>query len=317
MRRSACVLALSIAAATTAGATPPLRTSLVRTLPWGGEPGALGHRPAEESSPEGPMSFDVDASGHVYILDQVNRRVVVAGLDGSTWSFPIPSDTYQDVAIDEAGGVVLLDRLVSQSVTFVDATGRVTSDVLLVGRGIPEGGAVTALLSTADGVSVEVGHLYTVRIADGLGAPDAARTVAPGRPAADGNAWLRVARADPPTAVLVTAWPTMPGAPAHRFARVPFTTPVAQIDGYETDGAGRLWLACHVVVERPDAPFDVVSEAEEVVLVADGGAEVGRATLPAIRGHEEQLRAVRVGGDGALWALIPGADGASLWAVRP
>src|SRR5690606_35959327 len=46
-----------------------------RSAAWGSGPNDLGRDRPSEASPSGPMSFSVDGSGRMWVLDQVNGRI--------------------------------------------------------------------------------------------------------------------------------------------------------------------------------------------------------------------------------------------------
>ncbi len=135
-------------------------------LEWGTANNQLGHRRPQEGSPEGPMSFEVDASGRVFVLDQVNSRIQVFQDGRAPRSIPLPSDTFCDIAADEDGRLAVLDRQAGDELLILDESGRVESQLQLSGKEIPEGGLVTALFSRTDGTWVEVNNEKLVRVAD-------------------------------------------------------------------------------------------------------------------------------------------------------
>ena len=91
---AAAWLALAAAGAWIPG-TAAADPEVVVRADWGSAPGQLGRRGGDESAPEGPMSFAVAPDGGVWVLDQVNRRVVRFGGDGAYRDeLPIGSDTF-------------------------------------------------------------------------------------------------------------------------------------------------------------------------------------------------------------------------------
>lgn len=273
---------------------------VVAEAAWGRGPQDLGRRGGAESSPEGPMSFDVDERGRAVVLDQVNRRLQRFEAGAAVGSVPLPADTYQDMALGAQGRVALLDRFGTSSVTIVDETGSVSSQVPLVGSGVPDGGSVTGLFQREDGTWVEVGHAELVRVATADGHPDVSRPMASGRFSADGSGLLRAARSGSHGAV-VTRTPAR-GAP-ELFATVPFELPVHHLTALDSEPSGRVLLGASLVEEEPVAPYDVLDEAEAIVLLDGRGNELRRWLLPATAGPEETFRAVRFGRDGAVYCM--------------
>lgn len=79
-------------------------------LPWGTGEGQVGLLPASEAATVGPDAIEVGPDGRIAILDQVNRRVVLADpKTGAITSFAAPLGGTGDVGIDAAGQIVVLD----------------------------------------------------------------------------------------------------------------------------------------------------------------------------------------------------------------
>jgi hypothetical protein len=264
---------------------------------WGGQLGELGRQGGDESSPEGPMSFVVDAKGRAIVLDQVNARLEIFENGEATRTVPLHSETFQDVAVN-GDGWVLLDRSGDEAVAFVGADGKLSHEVALRGSGVDEGGSVTALAQRDDGTWVETKHQEWVRIADADGHADAARPIASGRFAPDG-ASLRLARAGGAKASLVR---TMNGDAAVRWLE--FDGPIWALNALEVDGAGRIFVGAELATESEAAPFQTIDRSEEILVLDPSGAEIARLSLPPSTGAEETFRSLRVGPDGALYQLV-------------
>lgn len=294
-------------AARAPSAASAVQTSEVFHARWGGAKGELGRRPANESSPEGPMAFAVDARGRAFVLDQVNGRVQVFEPGREPRSIPLPGDTYQDVALGKDDGLVLLDRLSKESVAFADARGKVTHEIPLAGEGIAEGGDVTGLFQRDDGTWVEVKHANLVKIADADGAPLDDRTIVQGRFGADG-AVLRASKSGDRAAWV--AQKTERGVAP--LAKVSFDLPVWQLLELDSDAEGRVFLGASLLEEAAAAPFDVIDAREVVVVLDKSGSELARVELPASTGPEESFRRIRVGADGAVYHLAYEERGATM-----
>lgn len=309
LRRPATPVPAPPAAPTPAAPAPalPAKSEQVFHARWGSAPGELGRRVGNESSPEGPASFAVDAHGRAFVLDQVNGRVQVFESGRAPRSLPVPSDTYQDVALTHDDGLVLLDRLSKESVAFADARGKVSHEIALVGHGIAEAGDVTGLFQRADGTWVEVKHANLVKIADADGAPLEERTIAQGRFGADGSV-LRASKSGA-SSVFVAQKTERGVAP---LAKIDFSLPVWQLLELETDAKGRVFLGASLLDERAQAPFDVLDAREVVVVLDASGSELGRLDLPASTGAEESFRRIRVGADGTVYHLAWDERGATM-----
>ena len=278
---------------------------------WGDGPSDLGRTRAPESNPEAPMSLVANAAGEVFVLDQVNARVQVFDAKGKiTRSIPIPTHTAQDLALDPRGGIALLDRLVDKAVVFVDATGKETKRVAIVGDGIQEGGAATGLFATNDGFWIEVEHRSMVRVALPNGDPDLARTTIEGRRTIDGGPLLQAAR-DPSGFAVVSSSGQTPF-----LVRVPFAEPVVQLEALESDAKGGVYLAAHLGIEQPIAPYTLIDQTVVVVALDAAGSELGRIEFPAPDAEDEQLRPIAIGPDGAVYHLHAGATAATLRRAR-
>jgi hypothetical protein len=287
-------------------------TETVFTARWGGAPGELGRKGANESNPEGPMSFAVDERGRAFVLDQVNGRVEVFAPGGSVKSIPLPSDTFQDVALAKNDALVVLDRLTTGSVAYVDETGRVTHEVALAGKGVLEGGDVTGLFQRDDGTWVEVKHQNLVRIADGDGNPLEERDIVQGRFGPSGV--LRASKSGERSLFVAEK---RDGRPAVALAKVGFEMPLWQILSLDTDRHGRIYLGASLQEESAVPPYDLVRAEEVVVVLEPNGAELSRVTLPRNSGPEESFRRIRVGADGAIYHLAFEQTGATLRKVQP
>jgi hypothetical protein len=283
---------------------------VVVSAPWGSGPGEIGRTRPSEGSPEGPMSFALDARGRIHVLDQVNSRIQIFEKGKEPRSVPLPSDTYQDIEVDSRGNTLVLDRLVTGSIAFIDESGSISHSVPIVGPGVPEGGGVTAMFARDDGVWLEVEHTSSVRVADASGAPDRERPIVAGRPSADGSARLSASLAGPLGASVTVASVTGGTEPVR--ASVAFPMPVVGLHALETDGAGRVYLAANLIREGPGPAFDILEEREMVVVLSPGGLEIGRFDIAPPQGPEEQLRPIRVAADGSIYQLICRARGASI-----
>jgi hypothetical protein len=268
---------------------------------WGKAVGELGLELPREANPEAPMSLSVDAADRVHILDQVNERIAI--FDHGVWkTIPIGSDTVQDLVVDPRGGYALLDRLKARHVRFLDSSGGERGDVQLEGPGVPDGGLVTALFAQKDGFWVEVEHQKLVRVALADGSPDSVRPTLEGRRSFNGGPLLRAAR-DPQGYAVVSA--------STFFARVPFSAPVLELVGLESDGT-TTYVAAHVGREQATEPFGLYDEKLFVVALDASGLEVGRFELPPNTGPAETLKTFTLSPKGEVHYLHVGQNGASI-----
>lgn len=313
LRRGASVPELPVAATpervtrVAAAAARPIETREVFRARWGASRGELGRRGANESNPEGPMSFAVDPGGRAFVLDQVNGRVQIFEPGREPRTVPLPGDTYQDVALGKDDGLVLLDRLSKEAVAFADARGRITHEIPLAGEGVAEAGDVTGLFQESDGTWVEVKHANLVKIADESGAPLDDREIVQGRFGLGGGV-LRASKSGSHAAFVAER----SSAGVKVLAKVTFDLPVWQLLELDTDRAGRVFLGASLLEEGTAPPFEVADEREVVVVLDAAGSELRRLELPASSGPEESFRRMRVGADGAFYHLAYDERGATL-----
>lgn len=266
--------------------------------PWGSGGAMLARRGGDESNPEGPMSFAVARDGRLYVLDHASRRVAVFATDGRlSREFQIPATTFQDIDLGPGGEVVLLDRLVRKSLLVLGPDGGRRGEYPTGGPGIPEGGAVTALLLRPDGAWLEVLHERSVRV---LG-PDlkpCTRVEVPGRPAsAGGGAGHVEAGLDRDSGgVLVEA---VRGGHATTRATLRADLPVDRIVWVEEDGSGRTVVLVEV---RNRGEGAVATPVRGFVLGPDLRV-VSTLASPWGAVEWEQLREFRVTPDGVVWQM--------------
>lgn len=295
-------------------ATTALIAEIAITAPWGAGKGELGHEIPSEAMPEAPMSLAVDAAGNVWVLDQVNMRVVIFDANGTVRrTIPIANRIAQDLA-PIAGGVTILDRLVDKAIVFLDDTGHETHRVALAGPGVDEPSGVTGLFVFEDpadplsGAWVEYEHRGLVRVALPDHTPDPARLRLDGRRVPNSTRLLRAAR-DPAGFALVSAL-----GPNGFLARVPTPQPILQLEGLFGDRKGRTWVAAHTYEEG--AKHALVDQRVTVVALDPTGAEIGRADLPPPEVAGDQLVPTTVGADDCFYQLHVGKTGATIWRVR-
>ena len=125
---------------------PESRPQQVVLLPWGSGPGQAGKLIRQEGAPEGPMSFAVTDNGDIYLLDQLNARIIHLATNGKVLHhLPVPvarpecqeGATFADIAVTMDGALVLLDNLVGYCFVILDQAGTVRHRYDLATFGIP------------------------------------------------------------------------------------------------------------------------------------------------------------------------------------
>ncbi len=304
-------VSMATAASKASGAASP-QSYAPRTLvfaPWGPGDRQAGKMDADESAPVGPMSFAVSPWGGIYLLDQVNMRVLVFTSHGEpVGQVPVYSDTYQDIEVSAGGQIVLLDRLVGRCLTVLDAGGTPVSQIGIEGGAIPEGGGVTAMFLRHDGVWLEYEHSYLVRLLDGSLAP-AAQQVFPGRFAPASPRAIRAQRAGPTSAQIETFDGSTGGIAG--TAVMGWGSLLYRIVWIEPDRHGNIFMMFHLLEE-----LDPVTVAREEVAAFVATEDLQTITplfsTPDTIRQWEQFREFRVLPDGSVIQMAFMDDGVRL-----
>jgi hypothetical protein len=290
---------------------PPGAEVLAR-FGWGSGENELGRERQQEGNPEGPMSFTVGPDGTVWVLDQVNQRLVK--LDGTgrrLGTVPLPVQAAQDVLVTKDGSALVMDRLVDKAVAIIGPDGKPRGELPLEGKGLAEGGASTGLFEDGDDVLVEREHGDLVRLGKTSGKADPERGDVPGRPSKDGAAYLTAMLVDAPSG-LVALTAVSKATLTHRFTRqLSFGGAVLSLVLLDTDTSGLAYLGAQREVpgSTPEVPRLGI-----VVLCVDGadGHPVGQVSFPANAVPEESFRELAVSSDGAILFLRRTEQGAQL-----
>ncbi|MBN1771581.1 MAG: hypothetical protein JXB32_09985 [Deltaproteobacteria bacterium] len=310
---AAAVLFTLLAGGTATAATD--EPEVVARADWGSGDGQLGRRGGEESAPEGPMSFAITPTEEIWVLDQVNLRLVRFDAAGrQDRALPLGSDTFQDLALAPTGELVLLDRLAARLVRVLDASGATVTETPLEGYGIAEGGGTTALFARDDGVWVEYDHRRAVRVMGPQYEPlffrndHGGRALGPdvlGFARRAGGAQVELWTVDRKRDVVLAD------------ALVTFDEPVARIVTLAAAPQRGVVLAVHAMTEDPAQDDRVTHEMLEVRYLDATLAERRRLrTTPSV-GAWEQFKELEVSADGTLWQLAFVADGVEVRRWRP
>ncbi len=261
------------------------------------------------------MAVSVTPDGTLLVLDQINRRLQ-RWKDGKlVGSMPFGGDTVQDVVSGPEGRTVVLDRLGDRNLQIYDPTGKLMNEVSLVGKGVPEGGGITAVFADNDGVYVEREHGAVVRVSDVNGHPDPARPELIGRPSRDGKLLLSAALASRDAGtVSVRAFDRKTSQPVWS-ATVSLGAPILHVVTLDSDAHGAVYLAAVTGAETTVAPFHVVDEAIVVARLV-GGQQRGLLKLPPFQTADETFRPITVADDGTLYVEYVGEEGVEVRRYR-
>jgi len=271
---------------------------------WGGGERDLGRDQPGEGSPSGPMSFAVDSRGRVWVLDQVNGRVLRFNKGEVEATLPLDRRTAQDLAVADDGSVAVLDRFGDEDVVVYGPDGSLVGSIPLAGEGIDGPGYVTGVFVDGTDVYVEHEHGPLIRIGDTKGAPAEPREQIPGRPSRDGKSYLKAGITDAAagrTYVVSNARPSQ----EHRFTReLRFDASVWAILLLDTDLSGTIYFAVQI---------DEGSEHVVVLTCLDPltGVPQGSAILPANTLPEESFRDFVVLDEGGVVAAMRSEKGVS------
>lgn len=285
---------------------PEARTgggSVLASFGWGSGEGSLGHSTPDEANPEAPMSLTVDAQGNVWILDQVNQRLVKLDKSGKQiGTVPLPLQAAQDVVVGPDGTAMVMDRLVDKSIALIGPDGKPRGELPLVGKGLEEGGAATGVFSDGEGVYVEREHGDSVLVGSTSGEANKERPEVPGRPAGDGRTYLTAGIVDGSTGtVMVTAIDREPQQ--HRFTRqLSLGQQVVALNALDADLSGIIYLG--TVVELPGSTAELpVFGITLLCLDPLDGRPLGRTQFPSNTMPEETFRELTVLPEGGVLFL--------------
>lgn len=284
---------------------------------WGSGPGSLGTNEPPEGAQTGPMSFAQAPCGALVVLDQANNRLKLFPPGRSPHSLSLPPGWFEDVALTNEGAIMLLDRLGEGRIVHLTPDGALSAETPLEGPLIATAGGVTGLVTRPDGAWVEVERRRMVHVAKPDGTPVENRTMLPGRPTHDGLNLLSAA-IEPPGVVALFSKSAGPHNGAGRvLARPAFELPPLGIVLLEPDSTGRIFLVVHTALFESEAPFAVVREMLELVLLAADGRELARTSLRPGESGLEQFRKARLGADGTLYVLLCDEHGATMMGWQP
>jgi len=206
------------------------------TGPWGSKPGQFGK--VDDASRPGPMDFALHGDT-LYVLDPVNARVQLFGLDGGfRQEIPIGTRTADFMCVDEDGNVTVLDAFVRREVkTFSDSGGLVSQAGLPASLGLP-----SAVFADNGRLLIEERHNRVFELdvpQDERGQPARVAGSRNGRPAATGGHTLHAAKSGTHDVVIRADGRQT----RHDPITLRFVRPVASIVALESDDRGWTYVA--------------------------------------------------------------------------
>lgn len=276
---------------------------------YGSRANELGGDVPPEGLPECPGAVSVAPDGAIYVLDQINERIVKVRTGMENELIDIPGRTFWDMSLASDGSIVLLDRTIGESVAVVDPTRqRPTRELSIRNKFLDHTGEVSGVYARSDGIWIENDNQMLIRIADPEG--NAVLQQVNGRFSSDGSRLLRAGIVSDRT---VAVWQQPLAGGAAIESEVHFDTDIGYITHHAADADGRLWLT--VALADEVAPGDSRNAHTEVVVLDRAGREISRATLPTRDRTWLQGRAYEVAADGSLYHLSCGQHSATLWKV--
>lgn len=252
----------------------------------------------------GPMSLAHDGNGKIYVLDQINHRVVRRNADGSLdGTSEIALRGAQDIAVGKDGTAAVLDRILDKAVALYDPSGAVKGQIPLEGALIDDTVHVTGVFVDGSDVYVEREHGPLVKIGGLDGSLAEPRVEIPGRPSRDGLSYINAGITDAPQGrAYVSSIERATGQ--HRFTReLRYKSEIRHIVLLDSDKSGTIYFGVELH-EDPSTDWVVLQCLDPLK-----GVPIGSADLPANTMPEQTWRDLTVLDDGGVIYAIRSDDG--------
>lgn len=203
--------------------------------PWGSAPGEFGK--TDEASRPGPMDFAV-VEDDLYVLDTVNARVQVFGLEGHyKTAIPIGTKTADFLCVGPDGEVAVLDAFCRRQLSVFSPGGKLRRSMKL-----PEAiGLPSAVFTDGRCTWVEDRHNRVLEISavdDKEDTPARVVSILPGRPMAAGRGTMHALRKDERDVLIHLA-----AKESEETFTVRFPHRLLSIVTLEADGTGNVCVA--------------------------------------------------------------------------
>lgn len=255
----------------------PVQTTLV---PWGSGPGQLGRAQDHvEGEAELPVSFAVDPTGNLQILDKANRRIVQVGPDGAPrGTLPLPGEPEQVIATAADGSLLVVNAGDTRQLQVVEPDGTVRAELPITGSSGDDEHDVTSVFTSGDEVFVGYRGRDPMHIGDLDGNTVANPEPAPGQPSRDGRTFVSVGITDP-TAGRLAVTVVERDPQRHRFTRqLTFPFSLHGIFFVDTDAAGEIYVGMEGV---PPGGNENEPRVYLACLEPETGSLLGLKSLPA------------------------------------
>lgn len=283
---------------------------------WGEKENELGKSGGSEGALVGAPSFTVDASGDVYILDQVKARASKYSSTGTKLrDIALPSDKIDEIKTAENGDLYALEALTEPTVYRI-SDGQKSLSIPLSKEKISSARypSITALFLEGKKAFVEFGHDQVIEIADETGEPikPAEQEVAPFRRgrAVKGAQDLRIS---PEQVSRDRVTLLVSGAGERPLYRISILSkqPIDSIIDIQSDRAGNQYVLLHTM--RPNSSSQVNDGASGLVLVSfdSSGKYRGQLNMPYLY-NTDVFRQVEVSSEGRIYQLQTTRDGARI-----
>lgn len=260
-------------------------SGVVLMAPWGGSsPNQVGRDRPMEGNPEGPMSLVTGPKGELFVLDQVNKRIVRVGEDGKPLPpLALPMDGVQDMTLAADGNLVLLDRLVNKSVVVMGPDGQTIAKYPLEEETVGETGMLTGVFTDGTDIYVEKEHGTLVSIGSTKGGKTTKKELL-GRPSRDGKLLLSAGITDG-SAGRIYCSAINRSTNDHEFTReYRMTGMVSTLLLLDSDKGGTIYLASELLAGEQGAVVVLMC------LEPQKGSPIGVVELPANIIPEESMR---------------------------
>ncbi len=283
---------------------------------WGSGDGQLGRLESNESNPEAPMSLTVDRQGNVYVLDQVNGRIVRLDRNGQPLpALPVTQQVPRDLVVSPTGGLLVMDNLRDNTVAVLDPDGQLLGELPVVGRNVERGGLAMGVHADSSGVYLERENGMTVRLGDAAGNADAERPLLDGRPSRDGASLLSMAVIQPAQGRFWVRSVDRASGQMRFMREFALAIPLIQLSLLDSDASGRIYVAANVANERKDpatGEFHLVDESLQLLCLGSQGELRQVLSLPPNRMAHRSVRDLAVRDDGVILYMHRTEEGVSI-----